>query len=78
MTDVIEKVLATLDNFRISDEITYSSYSALYDEISLLDDSLKAIVRCKDCKYGAIMNDMITYMCESPEQENRRCVHEHD
>ena len=54
MNENIEKVLAILDGFRMSDEITYSAYSALHDEISLLDDLLKEqekIVRCKDCKY---------------------------
>ena len=41
MTEAIENVLAVLDEFRMSDEITYSAYSALHDEISLLDDLLK-------------------------------------
>lgn len=41
MNENIEKVLAILDGFRMSDEITYSAYSALHDEISLLDDLLK-------------------------------------
>ena len=41
MNESVEKVLAVLDGFRTSDEITYSAYSALYDEISLLDDLLK-------------------------------------
>lgn len=41
MTEHIEEVLATLDGFRMSDEMTYSAYSALYDQISLLDDLLK-------------------------------------
>ena len=43
MNENIEKVLATLDGFRMSDEMTYSAYSVLYDEISLLDDLLKAL-----------------------------------
>ena len=42
MTEAIENVLAVLDEFRLNDEITYSSYSALHDEISLLDDLLNA------------------------------------
>lgn len=42
MNENIEKVLAALDGFRMSDEMTYSAYSVLYDEISLLDDLLKA------------------------------------
>lgn len=42
MNENTEKVLASLDGFRMSDEMTYSAYSALYDEISLLDDLLKA------------------------------------
>lgn len=41
MNEAVESVLAVLDGFRMSDEITYSAYSALYDEISLLDDLLK-------------------------------------
>lgn len=41
MNENIENVLATLDGFRMSDEMTYSAYSALHDEISLLDDLLK-------------------------------------
>ena len=41
MNERIEQVLAVLDGFRMSDEITYSAYSALHDEISLLDDLLK-------------------------------------
>ena len=41
MTERIEEVLATLDGYRMSDEMTYSAYSALYDQISLLDDLLK-------------------------------------
>ena len=41
MTERIEEVLATLDGFRMSDEMTYSAYSILYDQISLLDDLLK-------------------------------------
>ena len=41
MNENIEKVLAALDGFRMSDEMTYSAYSVLYDEISLLDDLLK-------------------------------------
>lgn len=42
MNKNIEKVLAVLDGFRMSDEMTYSAYSVLNDEISLLDDLLKA------------------------------------
>ena len=42
MNENIEKVLAALDGFRMSDEMTYSAYSVLHDEISLLDDLLKA------------------------------------
>ena len=38
MNENIEKVLAALDGFRMSDEMTYSAYSVLHDEISLLDD----------------------------------------
>lgn len=38
MNENIEKVLAVLDGFRMSDEMTYSAYSVLHDEISLLDD----------------------------------------
>lgn len=41
MTERIEEVLAALDGFRMSDEMTYSAYSTLYDQISLLDDLLK-------------------------------------
>lgn len=41
MNENIERVLAVLDGFRMSDEMTYSAYSTLYDEISLLDDLLK-------------------------------------
>ena len=41
MNERIEYVLATLDRFRMSDEVSYSAYSALHDEISLLDDLLK-------------------------------------
>lgn len=50
-------------------------------QIEKLKDSFKdlvVVIRCKDCKYGALMSDAITYMCESPEQENKRCVHEHN
>ena len=46
MTERIEEVLATLDGFRMSDEMTYSAYSALYDQISLLDDLLKEQENC--------------------------------
>lgn len=42
MNENIEKVLAVLDGFRMSDEMTYSAYSVLHDEISLLDNLLKA------------------------------------
>lgn len=41
MNEAVERMLAVLDGFRMSDEITYSAYSALYYEISLLDDLLK-------------------------------------
>lgn len=41
MNENIEKVLAILDGFRMSDEMTYSAYSTLHDKISLLDDLLK-------------------------------------
>lgn len=41
MNENIESVLAMLDDFRMSDEMTYSAYSTLYDKISLLDDLLK-------------------------------------
>lgn len=41
MNENIENVLATLDSFRTNDEMTYSAYSTLHDEISLLDDLLK-------------------------------------
>ena len=41
MNENIEKVLAALDGFRMNDEMTYSAYSTLHDEISLLDDFLK-------------------------------------
>lgn len=42
MNENIEKVLAALDGFRMSDEMTYSAYSALHDEISSLNDLLEA------------------------------------
>lgn len=42
MSENIEHVLAVLDGFRMSDEMTYSAYSVLHDEISMLDDLLKA------------------------------------
>ena len=41
MNENIENVLDTLDSFRTNDEMTYSAYSTLHDEISLLDDLLK-------------------------------------
>lgn len=41
MNKNIKNVLATLDDFRMNDEMTYSAYSTLHDEISLLDDILK-------------------------------------
>ncbi len=41
MNENIENVLATLDGFRTNNEMTYSAYSTLHDEISLLDDLLK-------------------------------------
>lgn len=41
MNENIERVLAALDGFRMSDEMTYSAYSTLHDKISLLDDLLK-------------------------------------
>ena len=41
MNENIERVLAALDGFRMNDEMTYSAYSTLHDEISLLDDLLK-------------------------------------
>lgn len=54
MNERIKNVLDTLDALRLADEMTYAAYSALHDEISLLDVLLKdqeKIVRCKDCKY---------------------------
>lgn len=33
MNEILERVLAVLDDFRNGDEITYSAYSTLYDEI---------------------------------------------
>jgi len=41
VNEAIEKVLNTLDVLRTNDEITYSAYSMLHDEISMLDDLLK-------------------------------------
>lgn len=41
MNKNIENVLVTLDSFRTNDEMTYSAYSILHDEISLLDDLFK-------------------------------------
>lgn len=41
MNENIESVLATLDVFRTNDEMTYSAYSTLHDEISLLDGLMK-------------------------------------
>lgn len=41
MNKNIENVLTTLDVFRTDGEMTYSAYSILHDEISLLDDLLK-------------------------------------
>ena len=43
MNSAVEKVLTLLDGFRMCDEMTSSAYSALYDEISLLDDLLKEV-----------------------------------
>lgn len=42
MNENIEKVLAILDGLRMCDEMTYSAYCDLHDEISRLDDLLKA------------------------------------
>lgn len=57
MNERIEKVLAILDGFRMSDEMTYSAYSTLHDEISLLDDLLKEQEARKpiynEIKYGS-------------------------
>lgn len=44
MNENIENVLDTLDGFRTNDEMTYSAYSTLHDEISLLDDLLQPTV----------------------------------
>jgi hypothetical protein len=41
------------------------------------NDNHGGLVRCRDCKYGALMNDRSTYMCESPDQDSRMCVHIH-
>ncbi len=41
MNERIEDVLDTLNALRSAEEMTYTAYSTLYDEISLLDDLLK-------------------------------------
>lgn len=41
MNENINRVLAELDEFRMTEEITYAAYSRLYDSISELDDLLK-------------------------------------
>ena len=35
------------------------------------------IVRCRECKYGCLMANGKVYMCESPEQNKKICVHVH-
>lgn len=70
MNNTVEKVLALLDDFRTNDEMTYSAYSALYDEISLLDDMLKEqpeIIKCKDCRYSGFCNTEDVHRCTNPD-----------
>ncbi len=83
MNDAVEKVLALLDGFRMSDEMTYSAYSALYDEISLLDDLLKEqekVIQCKDCKYntgncrGLYVQFVTCYKTGTPHKEDWFCA----
>ena len=64
MNSAVEKVLTLLDGFRMCDEMTSSAYSALYDEISLLDDLLKEqepvlVIQYWDDTYGDYV-----YACE--------------
>lgn len=63
MNESVEKVLAVLDGFRTSDEITYSAYSALYDEISLLDDLLKEYEPVKPIVESALVDAFKVYSC---------------
>ena len=67
MNENIENVLATLDGFRTNDEMTYSAYSTLHDEISLLDDLLKEQEPVKPVKTWD------TYLCGNC---NRNVYHE--
>ena len=75
MNKNIENVLATLDSFRTNDEMTYSAYSTLHDEISLLDDLLKEqepviwsykyhCFICSNCGLG--IEDEVHYMMDKP------------
>ena len=41
MNDAVLNVLSILDFFRKNNEMTYSAYSTLHDEVSLLDDLMK-------------------------------------
>ena len=64
MNEQIENVLAVLDELRTNNEITYSAYSELYDEISLLDDLLKeqeAVKPKSKVRHGA--NAQIQHFC---------------
>lgn len=42
-----------------------------------LMDKPKELVRCVDCKHGCLMASGKVYMCESPEQNKKICVHVH-
>ena len=41
------------------------------------NDNHGELIRCKDCKHGCRMGYSEVYICESPEQKNKICIHVH-
>jgi hypothetical protein len=50
--------------------------SDLDETLAILSEQPE-IVRCRECKHGWRMASGVVYMCESPEQNEKMCIHVH-
>lgn len=82
---VCKKDFASVDIDMLSDALTLlKDHESVIEALkSDLDETLTVlseqpeIVRCRECKHGCRMGSGGVYMCESPEQNEKMCIHVH-
>jgi len=74
MSDEFRDILVAL--LKEQESVIEALKSDLDETLAVLGDQPE-IVRCRECKYGCLIDNWKAYMCRSPEQDEKTCVHFH-